>query len=250
MNRTLAPLHLLVLLLVLLLPGARADAAPIQRDFEADLTLYSGILPPIFFFGSGTATVDVTGNQVNALSLPAGVFSTQVTTGTAGLEIRVDAANGPGLFSANGTGVWSGSMPILGNLRICLGATCSASPFADVSLPLDVVGQGGVTTTSTPSGAVFVVSGSPWQTSTTTLSGPGFISIFSGFQSGPLGLTGSTALPGGLMVFVSPAFVSIPGLGGIPFVAELGVTFVPEPGAFALVGAGVLGLVALARRSS
>lgn len=224
--------------------AAPASAAPIQRQFEAVLALHSGLVPTVFFSGSGTATVDAVDDHVFGLTLPAGIFATQQTVGIPGLEVQVDASNGAGQFTT-GSGTWFGSMPILGNLRVCLGGTCDSMPFADVSLPLNVVGAGGTTTAS--SGA-FVVSGSPWQTTTTILSGTGFISYFGGYQEGPAGTTSSTALTGGFMLFVTPVNVSIPNLGSIDFVAELGITFVPEPFALALLGSGAVGLLWVVRR--
>jgi len=233
----------------ILLAAAPAGAAPIQRSFEAVLALHSTLVPPVYLSGTGVATLDVTGDHVDGLSLPAAIFATQVTAATGGVEVRVDATNGAGVFTA-ASGPWTGSMPVLGTLRICLGGSCDGSPLADVSLPLDVVGAGGTTTAS--SGA-FVVSGAPWQTATLVLAGTGFVSNFSGYQSGPAGGTSSTALPGGFMLFVTPVHVAIPGFGGIDFVGELGVTFVPEPGALALAASGLAGCAALGasgRRSS
>jgi len=53
------------------------------------------------------------------------------------------------------------------------------------------------------------------------------------------------ALPGGFLPSVTPARVTIPGLGGIDFVAELGIALVPEPGALALLLAGLIGVAVL-----
>lgn len=235
-----------VLALLTLLPGLRADAAPIQRPVEAVLALHSGLLPTVFFTGSGVATVDVNGDHVDGLSLPAGILATQITAGLTGLEVRVDARNGAGSFGTV-SGVWSGTMPIEGSLRLCLGATCDASPLTDVFLPLDVVGISGSTTSQVPGGTVSI-RGARWQTQPLRLSGSGFVSVFSGYQSGPGGLTSSTARPGGFMLFVTPAHVSIPDLGTIDFVAELAVFFVPEPATWAFVASGLLGLGLVLRR--
>lgn len=230
-----------LLLLALLVPAGAASAAPIQRSFQADLALFSGLLPPLYFSGAGTATVDVVGNHVNGLTLPANVFATQTSASVPGLEVQVDAANGAGSFTST-SGIFGGVMPILGNLRVCFGGPCAAGPLLDVTLPLSVVGAGGTVSTS---GGTFQVMGAPWGTAPITLAGTGFDPIFSGFQAGPGGLTSSTALPGGFLSFVTPARITIPGLGGLDFVAVLDVTLVPEPRALALLCLGLGGLAAL-----
>lgn len=229
------------------LPSA-AGAAPIQRSFEATLALFSGIVPPFFFEGSGTATVDVTGNHLNSILFPANVFATQVTGGTGFLEVRVNASNGAGMLSASGgpLGGFGGMIPILGTLRLCFGGTgCDGGPFADIALPLSVVGAGG--TTSTPSG-FFQVVGAPWSSAQTTLSGTGFVSVFEGIRQGPGGLTSSTVLSGGFLSVVTPARVVVPSFGDLDFMAVLSVSFVPEPSGLALLAAGAVGLAGLLPR--
>jgi hypothetical protein len=241
MRRSLLP----ALLLLLLAPSA--GAAPIERAFEANLALFSGLVPPVYLSGSGVATLQVTGDHLDGLSFPAGVFDTMTTATIPGLEVRVDAMNGAGTLAtgAGPSGGFGGAIPVLGTLRICLGGGCDASPFLDVSLPLNVVGAGGTTSTG---GGTFVVSGAPWSTGPVTLSGTGFVSYFSGFRVGPGGLTSSTALPGGFLSVVTPAHVSVPSVGGIDFVAVLDVQFVPEPAAALLAAVGLVGLGALSRR--
>ena len=159
----------------------------------------------------------------------------------------MNAANGAGMLSVAGgpLGGFGGAIPILGTLRICLGAGCDDGPFADISLPLSVVGAGG--TTATP-GGTFQVVGAPWSTAQTTLTGTGFVSYFAGSREGPGGLASSTALPGGFLSVVTPARVVIPNLGELGFVAMLDVRFVPEPGGLALLATGAAGLASLGRR--
>jgi hypothetical protein len=206
-----------------------------MRRFLPLALLLSLLAPP-----AGAAPID-------AFAFPAGVFDTMTTAGITGLEVRVDAMNGAGTLSASGgpSGGFGGVIPVLGTLRICLGGACDASPFLDVSLPLNVVGAGGTTSTG---GGTFVVTGAPWSTGPLTLSGTGFVSYFSGFRVGPGGLTSSTALPGGFLSVVTPAHVSVPSVGGIDFVAVLDVQFVPEPAAALLAAVGLVGLGALSRR--
>lgn len=235
-------------LLCCALPQAAA-ALPVQRDFLASFALFSGVIPPIVFTGSGTTTVDATGDHLTSISFPANVFATQATAATGILEVRVNAANGAGTLSEGGgpQGGFGGAIPVLGTLRICMGdGGCDGTPFADVSLPLDVVGVGG--TTSTP-GGVFQVIGAPWSTAETTLSGTGFTSQFAGYRVGPGWLASTTALVGGFLSVVTPARVVIPTLGELRFVAVLDVYFVPEPSGLALLASGAAGLAALARRT-
>lgn len=223
-------------LLALLAPGLAAQAGPMP--FEATLAIHSGVAPPIFFFGAGSAAVGVVGQRVDALTLPAGVFATQAVATLSGVPIQVEAESGAGSFSATTGGAWGGSMPILGTLRICLAGSCNTA------LPLDVVGAGGTTATSR---GAFQVMGAPWQTGLLTLSGPGFVSFFSGYQEGPAGLASSTGLPGGFLLFVTPARVTIPGVGPVDVVAELAITLALEPGALSALGVALV-LLALGCR--
>lgn len=178
-----------------------------------------------------------------SLGLPAGLLATttQVVTSAGNVDIRIAASNGLGVFAEDTTGAFGGTMPILGTLRVCLFGTCSGMPFVDLAIPLDVVGAGG-TVTTTLEGFTLRVEGAPWSEGPVTLSGPGFVSEFQGDRSGPLGGTASTTLPGGFVQLVSPVHVMIPNQDSLDFVAVLDVEFVPEPGAAALLAAGLLGL--------
>ncbi|RIL06089.1 MAG: hypothetical protein DCC71_08035 [Proteobacteria bacterium] len=102
----------------------------------------------------------------------------------------------------SGAGALGGAMPILGVAKVCLFAACSASPPANVSLPVDVVGAGGAATASGPVNVT--VAGAPWTTGTVQVG----TATRRGSAVGPAGAASSTALPGGRLNLVTPIFIS------------------------------------------
>lgn len=233
------------LLALILAAAPPARSAPIQRPAVVVLALYTTLdVGPVFFEATGPVTVDTASSgRLVSLGLPAGMLATttQVVTTASNVDIRIAASNGPGAFAEDATGGFGGIMPILGTLRVCLFGTCDGSPVVDLALPLDVVGAGG-TVTTTLQGFTLSVAGAPWGEGPVTLSGPGFVSVFEGYRSGPLGGTSTTTLTGGFVQLVSPVHVAIPNLDPLEFVAVLDVEFVPEPGVAILLATGLLGL--------
>jgi hypothetical protein len=72
-----------------------------------------------------------------------------------------------------------------------------------------------------------------------------------GFAHGPASLTSSTALPSGMVQFVSPSQLSTNITSGsselISLLLTIRVHFIPEPGILLLIGSGVAGLALLGR---
>jgi hypothetical protein len=113
------------------------------------------------------------------------------------------------------------------------------SPGLSTSLPLSVVGVGG--TVAASGFFTGTVTGSPWTTGAITVDG---LSA-SGFDSRAPDGTGAIR-------FVTPIGVLLESGGEsvvVPSYAQLDLVFVPEPGAFALVGFG-LTLLGAARRGA
>lgn len=232
-------------------PAAAApEAGALPTRYEGTLAIFSTSLPAVFFSGGGDLVVDATpAGHLSGLALPASGFATTAAYVNGSQELRITARNGAGRFLETPSG-FRGAMPLLGNARLCLLGTCDAAPLLDLSFPLDVVGAGGTTTRVTPSGLTLRIRGAAWSTGSLTLSGPGFVSFFSGARSGPGGATSSTALAGGGLLLVTPVRLeagSVGGLGTIDFVILLDLELVPEPAAAWLVAPGILCVLAARR---
>ena len=229
--------------------GSRAEAAVL--GFTGELAIRVGTLDAIPVNGAGVATVNgsSSGTHLNSLALPASAFATAnlivPQTDPAGFPIvgfQATASNGAGSFSGGALG---GVMPILGVAKVCLFANCPAA-IANLSVPLSVVGAGGVATVDVAV-AVTVV-GAPWTTGTAFA---GTLSAM-GFAHGPASLTSSTAQVSGSVRLVTPIFIStnVGASSVVPAFGFLTLHFVPEPGTLLLLGGGIAALTGMGRRRS
>jgi len=197
--------------------------------------------------GQGVADVGASGKHLTGLALGAGAFqatalTVSITTPAAapvgGLQIT--ARNGAGSFARPNGGV----MPLLGTARACLFGACP-NAFANVVVPLSVVGQGGIVTAQGPVNVTVI--GAPWTTGTAVVG----TATAMGFARGPL-QSSSTAQASGEIQLVTPIRImtnlsadaaELPGFG------VLTLHFVPEPTTIALVGGGLLATAVAGRRT-
>jgi hypothetical protein len=226
-------------------------AHAVALPFTGSLALQVATLDPIPVLGSGVADVSSLGSHIESLAISSAVFGAQgvivpVTDPTAFPIYGVQATlqNGAGSFSGSPL---AGSMAIQGSAKVCLFVACDAGPPANVSVPLTVIGKGGVTSVGmlvevTVTGAGWTAGTAAVQTSSGTVSAHGFV-------HGPASLTSSTAAASGAVRLVTPVLIStnIASSAVIPAFAYLTLHFVPEPGTLLLVGSGMLGLVAYGR---
>jgi hypothetical protein len=147
--------------------------------------------------GAGTAIANGSagGSHIHSLALAGSTFATDAaianfTDPTAypigGLVLTVD--NGAGAFS-DGSGTLGGVMPILGVMKVCLFGTCTYAG-QNLSVPLSVVGQGGLGLISSPLNLTVI--GAPWTTGTAAV---GTVTIM-GSARGPASATSSTFASG------------------------------------------------------
>jgi hypothetical protein len=201
------PLVSFAVLLMLALPR---HSAALELPFDATLTfdlLANPAIPP--FVSDRTGVAEVTpdaGGVIQRIDFPGQVFET-----TSALipvtdpnsfpfgEIQWTFGNDAGLFQRRLDG-FGGSMPLHGNARICLFASC-ASGRGHVDVPLSVIGRDATAFATSTGGGSFgnlTVVGAPWTT------GP--ISVVSGFGETPRIVSGSDQ--GAKLNLVTPIFVS------------------------------------------
>jgi hypothetical protein len=236
--------------------AARAVALPVEVEFTIQPTLGIFVTPGLTVSGAGTAIVNGSGaggGALSSLALPAGVV---VATGVVmpitdplvapvqGVQLTV--ANGAGTVGATGGGQIGGPLPASGVFRFCLFGPCGAA-VANLIVPLSPVGVGGMATVQGP--VNISVFGAPWTTGTAMLGALGY--TITGFVHGPSSNTSTAAQPGGTLQLVTPiAITTNIGVDNQAFAfGILTVRFVPEAATAMLLGAGIVMLGALGRRS-
>jgi hypothetical protein len=234
--------------------GIASGAGAATLPFVGQLALSIAALDPIAIDGAGFAVVEGRSNDPDHLMtmrIEASLFGTTgvivPVTDPAAFPINgviATAHNAAGGFQES-NGTLGGVLPILGVAKVCLFGTCS-SPLANLSVPLSVVGNGGLAYVT---GAVnLTVGGAPWTTGTVFVG----TSTAAGFAHGPASGTTSTLNPSGVVRLVTPIFIStnIGASASVPAFGFLTLHFVPEPATALLLGAGIAGLIVGGRRSS
>jgi hypothetical protein len=189
--------------------------------------------------GSGTAFVGT-----DVVTVPP---SQQPNTPVDRLRV-VLTANAAGAFAGATPGSVGGPAGFSGyaSLSATTSVPCCIDPFLKVPIRI------GKTTAFTVMGAGlgFSIHGAPWTAGQTTLTGVD--AGFGGASPTTLYATGANALtPGGAgtLTLVSPGKVLVSTGHRFAVIGTLTLSYVPEPGTLALLGAGALALAALGRRA-
>lgn len=221
--------------------------------------LYGLEVPPTATAGA-TGTVEVQSTASGAITrieFPAGVFVADAISipfvGSTELQfmppvggVQLTFANEAGVFTRAATPpseVLRGVMPLAGVHKFCVFfVACGATPTANVTVPLSVIGEGGTTmVTALPQ---VTLSGGSWSTGTVTVDG-------ADQETGMIAGTIQAGSNGTLVRLVTPVFLSTNTVGTYPSVRGLGVlTFllIPEPDVAALLAASAATLVMLGWR--
>lgn len=257
----------------LVVPGL-ASAAPLKWSGTLEIEL--GPLPTMVIQGTGVSTVNnSTGyGHLNNIALQGGLTGTTLvpvtdpeTTVDGIISVRITVAQG-----VTGTlGNISGGGPLspnqagaFGLAKVCLyDPNCAPGGFLPVPLQEHRtasttvgLGIGGLATLGGAGMIRISVLNNPWTLGMVTAidhtDNGAFVPVKrTGFVHGPASLTSSTALPSGMVQFVTPLQISSNLTVGsnelIATFSTLRLHFIPEPGILLLVGSGVAGLVLLGR---
>jgi hypothetical protein len=208
---------------------------------SGNLSLILGGLPPIGISGSGDGTSSASG-----ATLPASVFATTgaAVPGTSPFvtAVVVTAANGPGAFTG---ATLHGPMAVGGKARLMHGG------FTLFTIPLTIGGTRGVGLGGAPiqvgtSASAIALSAGTWSAGLVQLSGIGTPASLR-----TVSLAGSdqrTALGAGTLTLVTPLRITHSALGSLAGFGVLRLTFLPEPGAPALLAAAGMLLALGVRR--
>jgi hypothetical protein len=236
-----------------------APAAAELLVFEGELSMGGLGGPATVDTAIGVATVNGsgTGLHLDTLQIPGGLFSamsTSTPTGGSFTKIIITIGAGAGTFTGGASGPLQGTLPVPGNVRVCLLLDCALAvdvPFTENGTR--GVGLGGAPIVRTLFGTgTLSLFGNGWQDASATITTSAGAVVTPGFAHGPLSFTSSTAQAGGVVRLTSPAPLAFSSGVDPPLVlatfATLDVRFLPEPGSFVALCAGALAIAALGAR--
>jgi hypothetical protein len=259
---------ILTIAVALGLAGMAGSARAAIAGFWGTLEMQLGAFPPAsFVFGSVTQLSD--DGNFHLLSFP--VYSSAVTytyTTVPGTTVTPAVAsvrytlyrNLAGTMTGiSGSAPGGGTMGLSGVVKMCF--IFQPDCAAVVTIPLSPtsghsVGFGIGGTLFIPGAVNVTLKHKPWTLGQPTMTIHNSLSsttspvLPAGFAHGPLSATSSTATNSGVvqLVTATKVYTSLMAIPEIPLTGVLTVRFVPEPGHAVLLGSGVLGLLALARR--
>lgn len=235
--------------LVLVVSGA-SQAAPLKWSGTLQVHLDTMTAAGL---GSGYAEVNGSGGgtHLNTLAVgphPAvgtGGFATAISAGQPGSGVTKVSATltGPtGTFAGGGAGALAGTATFAGAIGI------KRMGQLTVTVPVTGVVGGSGTAMGSNGTTALTFAGTGWTTGVATAMSGGATVSRSGFASGPLSNTSSTATTSGRVKLVTPVQVTsnVPSPATpLALFVEMELHFVPEPGMLMMLGSGVLGLLLL-----
>jgi hypothetical protein len=236
--------------IALVLAGGVAHAAATNTLDQASLAISINPLPPITTNqlppGSITASVSRgTDNSLTGVAFPDLILSTvgfvlPVTDPAAApiKGVQATIANGAADFHANG-GNFGGNMPLVGQNKVCLFGPCT-NAVANIAVPVNVVGIGGVTTVA--AAVNLTVVGAPWTDMTAQIGTITHMGSLGPNTTTPMGdIRNSVSL-------VTPIFVST-NIAPSAVVPVFGIfsfrITTPEPTTIAALGASIVALTSV-----